>query len=48
MALGDEKEYPDKLDAGYVCLLALHDDLKQAYDDTHPKRPLPRRRVVVP
>ena len=48
MALKDEKEYPDKNDEGYVSLLALHDDLKQAYDETYPRRQMPRRRAVGP
>jgi len=46
MALEDEKEYPDKSDEGYVSLLALHDDLKQAYDDAYPRQALPKRRAV--
>ena len=45
LALQDENAYPDNQDEGYVCLQALHDDLQQAYEETYPRRPPPRRAV---
>jgi len=35
MTLDDEKEYPDKKDAGYIKLYKLYVDLKNAYKETY-------------
>ena len=35
MALGDEKEYPDKKDEGYIKLYELYVDLKKVYKKTY-------------
>ncbi len=35
MALNDEKEYPDKNNAGYIKLNKLYLDLKKAYKETY-------------
>ena len=49
VALNDKKTYPDPQDEGFVNLLALEAQLKQAYKETYASRTLPSiRRYTTP